>query len=88
MSWLNTIRRGWVTALAVIVVGYAFLFAAAGSALMFLPGLGVKQLPSDLPNLSHGLLLAIGLIWGLVAAAIIAYAYRRWMKVELADYAG
>ena len=87
ISWLNTIRRNWVTALAVIVIGYAFLFAGAGSAMMFLPALGMKMLPPDLPNLSHWLLLGIGLVWGLVAVAVIAYAFQRWMKVELGDYA-
>jgi hypothetical protein len=88
ISWLNTIRRGWMTALAVIVIGCTFLFAGAGSAMLFLPTLGIKQLPDDLPNLSHWLLLGIGLVWGLVASAVIAYAFRRWMKVELGDYAG
>ncbi len=87
ISWLNTIRRGWVTALAVIVIGCAFLFAGAGSAMLFWPPLGIKPLPSDLPNLSHWLLLGIGLIWGLVAVAVIAYAFRRWMRMELGDYA-
>jgi hypothetical protein len=88
ISWLNTIRRGWVAALAGAAIGYAFLFAGLGSGLMFLPALGVKLLPPDLPNLSHWLLLGIGLAWGLVAVAIVAYAFRRWMKVELGDYAG
>jgi hypothetical protein len=87
ISWLNTIRRSWVTALAVIVIGYAFLFAGVGSAMMFLPTLGIKMLPPDLPNLSHWLLLGIGLVWGLAALAIIAYAFRRWVNVELGDYA-
>ncbi len=88
ISWLNTIRRDWVTVLAVIVIGSAFLFAGAGSGMMFLPVLGVIQLPPDLPDLSHWLLLGIGLAWGVVAVAIIAYAHSRWMKVELGDYAG
>jgi len=88
ISWLNTIRRGWVAALAVIVIGYAFLFAGVGSGMMFLPVLGIKQLPPDLLDLSHWLLLGISLAWGLVAAAIIAFAHYRWMKVELGDFAG
>jgi hypothetical protein len=88
ISWLQTIRRGWVAALAGVVIGYAFLFAAAGTGLMFQPALGIQQLPPDLPDLSPGLLLLIGLAWGLVAAATIAFAYRRWMKVEFGGYAG
>src|SRR4029077_7436535 len=32
ISWLNTIRRGWVTALAGFVIGCLFLFAGIGSA--------------------------------------------------------
>jgi hypothetical protein len=88
ISWLNTIRRGWVAALAGAAIGYAFLFAGLGSALMFLPALGIKLLPPDLPNLSHWLLLGIGLAWCVVAVAIITYAFRCWMKVELGDYAG
>jgi hypothetical protein len=88
ISWLNTIRRGWVTALAGFVIGCLFLFAGIGSAMMFLPTLGTTKLPSDLPNVSHWLLLGVGLVWGLVAWAVIAYAFRRWMKVELGDCAG
>jgi hypothetical protein len=86
ISWLNTIRRGWVAAVVGIIIGYSFLFAGAGSSLMFLPALGIKMLPPDLPNLSHGLLLGIGVAWGLVAWAIITYAFRRWMNVELSEY--
>ncbi len=87
ISWLNTIRRGWVAALAGFVIGWVFLYAGAGSALLFMPALGIKMLPPDLPNLSHWLLLGLGLAWGAVAVAIIASAFRRWMKVELGDYA-
>ncbi|MFN0053022.1 MAG: hypothetical protein ACKV0T_12620 [Planctomycetales bacterium] len=87
ISWLNTIRRGWAAAIAGILIGYLFLFAGAGSSMMFLQALGIGMLPPDLPNLSHGLLLGIGVAWGLVALAIIASAFRRWMNVELGDYA-
>ena len=87
ISWLNTIRRGWVAALAGFVIAWVFLYAGIGSAMLFLPALGVTMLPPDLPNLSHWLLLGIGAAWGLVAVAIIGYAFRRWMNVELGDYA-
>lgn len=88
ISWLNTIRRGWVAAIAGIIIGYSFLFAGAGCSMMFLPALGIKMLPPDLPNLSPWPLLAIGVAWCLIAAGIVAYAYRRWMNVELGDFAG
>ena len=86
--WLNSIRRGWVGTLAGMAISYAFLFAGVGSAFMFLPALGVKLFPPDMPHLSHWLLLGIGLAWGLVAVAIIKYAIHRWMKIEWGDYAG
>ncbi len=55
--------------------------------MLFLPALDIKMLPPDLPNLSHWLLLGIGVAWGAAAVAIITYAFRRWMNVELGDYA-
>jgi hypothetical protein len=87
ISWLNTIRRDWVAGLAGFVIGCVFLCAGVGSAMLFMPALGINRLPPDLPNLSHWRLLGLGLAWGAVAVATFAYAFRRWMNVELGDYA-
>ena len=81
------IRRDWVAALAGFVIGCVFLWQEPAAALLFMPALGINRLPPDLPNLSHWLLLGLGLAWGAVAVAIIAYAFRCWMNVELGDYA-
>lgn len=83
MFWLNSIRRGWVALLIAFSIGYLYLFASAFSGLVLLPVLGVNQLPPDLPILSHGLLLWIGVAWSLVAALTMALACRRWRTIEL-----
>ncbi len=77
-----TFRGNWRALLIGVVIGFVYFVASLISTLLFLPALGVQPLPPDLPHLSQWQLLALGPAWGLVAAAVITHAMRRWNTVE------
>ena len=83
MLWAIAIRRNWVLVLTAAVAIYAVLIVNMVIIFLQAPVLGVKQLPTDIPDIGVLPLAGMALLFGLVACVVVHFAYRRWQRIEL-----
>ena len=81
--WAIVIRRDWIMVLVTFVASYAVLFVNVALIFPQGPVLGIKQLPTDMPEIGVLALAALALGYGLIACAVTHFAYRRWQTIEL-----
>ena len=76
MLWAIAIRRNWVLVLTAAVAIYAVLIVNMVIIFLQAPVLGVKQLPTDMPDIGVAPLAGMALLFGLVACVVVHFAYR------------